>query len=175
MNALIVYESMFGNTRKVAEAIARALESASVDVTLKRAADAPKELAGYELIVVGAPTHAHTLPQSSSRKEAFEWARDPEKSLALEPDSQRPGVREWLATIVVPDPKPRFAGFSTRVDIARIFAGDASAAIKRQLRKREIDLDAHEDFLVDFDSRLVAGEEQRAQAWATGLVPVASR
>ena len=34
MNALIVYESMFGNTRRLAEAMAEALETSGADVTV---------------------------------------------------------------------------------------------------------------------------------------------
>ena len=41
MNALIVYESMFGNTRKLAEAIADALQTTGVDATIMPAHEAP--------------------------------------------------------------------------------------------------------------------------------------
>lgn len=175
MNALIVYESMFGNTRTIAEAIARGLESAGATATVAAAADAPTEFTGYDLVVVGAPTHAHTLPQEASRLQAAEWAADAERALTLEAGATGSGVREWLDTVDVAVHAPRFAAFSTRVDIARLFAGDAAVAIARRLHRRHIDVDAHEDFLVDRDSHLVPGEEQRAAEWAAGLVPVASR
>ena len=174
MKTLIVYESMFGNTRMIAEAVAEALRSTGGDVTVAVAAEAPADLGGYDLVVAGAPTHAHTLPQPSSRTQAVSWADDPDKKLKIEAAAQKPGIREWLDGIVVPEPTPRFAAFSTRADIPRIFAGDASAAIKRRLHKRDIGLDAREDFLVDMDSHLVDGEEQRAKAWALKLAPVAS-
>ena len=175
MNALIVYESMFGNTRRIAESIAEGLQSAGATATLTTAADAPPQLADYELVVVGAPTHAHTLPQAASRSQAVEWAEDPERRLTLAAGATKSGVRERIESVEVSDPARRFAAFSTRVDIARIFAGDAAVAIARRLHRRHVDVEDHEDFLVDRDSHLVVGEEQRAASWATRLAPVASR
>lgn len=173
MNALIVYESMFGNTRALAEAIADELHTSEVDVTVMPAHEAPSDLSEYQLVVVGAPTHAHSLPRPKSRTEAFEWAADPTKRLTLEPDAGRTGVREWLERVMLVG-NPRFAIFSTRVDIPRIFAGDACAVIAKGLRRRLADVDARADFLVDFDNHLVDGEESRAREWAHGLIPVPS-
>ncbi|MHA7283730.1 flavodoxin domain-containing protein [Arthrobacter sp. TMS2-4] len=174
MNTLVVYESMFGNTRVIAEAIADALRP-SGDVTVRAATDAPVQLSGYGLVVVGAPTHGHTLPQAASRQEAAAWADDGDRDLTLEADALEPGVREWLERMTLCDEEPRFAAFSTRADMPRIFAGDATAAIRRTLHRRDLSVDAHEDFLVDRGSHLLQGEQQRARDWALTLVPVASR
>ncbi|WP_394252567.1 flavodoxin family protein [Arthrobacter pityocampae] len=174
MKTLVVYESMFGSTRRIAEAVADALRP-SGDVTVTIAAEAPTALSGYGLVVVGAPTHGHTLPQEASRKEASAWADDGKRDLALEADALRPGVREWLEHVALSAPGPRFAAFSTRADMPRIFAGDATAAIRRRLHRHHIVLDAHEDFLVDSDSHLLPEEQQRAHDWARTLVPVTSR
>ena len=174
MNALIVYESMFGNTRKVADAIREGLGSSGVEATVMTAVLAPVDLGEYDLVIVGAPTHAHTLPQPTTRIQSGAWADDPEKNLRLEPGAHEPGVREWLERIAIPD-STRFAAFSTRVDIPRIFAGDAAATIAKRLHKRGIDVTAHADFLVDRDSHLLRGEEQRAQEWATHLTAVPAR
>ncbi|MBG6224672.1 hypothetical protein IWX63_001234 [Arthrobacter sp. CAN_A2] len=175
MNTLIVYESMFGNTRMIAEAVAEALRPSGSGVTVTTAADAPTDLSGYGLVVVGAPTHAHTLPQASSRTEAAAWADDADRDLTLEADALRSGIREWLERMSPSAPGPRFAAFSTRADFPRIFAGDATAAIRRRLHHRDIAVDAHEDFLVDSDSHLLRGEQQRARDWALTLVPVTTR
>ncbi len=142
MNTLIVYESMFGNTRKLAEAMAEALETSGADVTVSPACDAPADLSDYTLVIVGAPTHAHSLPRPKSRAEAAEWAVDPTKKLSLEETARATGVREWLEGIMLVG-NPRFAVFSTRVDIPRIFSGDAAAAITKGLRRRLADVDAH--------------------------------
>ena len=175
MKTLIVYESMFGSTRMIAEAIAEAVRTLAVEVTVTAAADAPVDLAGYDLVIVGCPTHAHSLPRASSREQAADWADDPEQELTLESSAMRPGVREWLKRLTGDGPHPRFAAFSTRADVPRIFAGDAAVAIKRRLHKLDIQADAHEDFLVDSKSHLVSGEQQRARDWALQLIPVTSR
>jgi hypothetical protein len=173
MDALIVYESMFGNTRRLAEAIADSLETAGVDVTIAPAREAPSDLSDYRLVVVGAPTHAHSLPRPKSRTEAAQWAADPTKELTLEAEAGSPGVREWLEGVSLVG-SPRFAVFSTRVDIPRIFSGDACTAIAKGLRRRLADVDARADFLVGLDSNLLDGEVDRAREWAGSLTPVPS-
>lgn len=57
--ALVVYDSVYGNTEKVARALAKGLEDGGVDVDCLRV-DAVKfdELSGYDLLVVGSPVHA---------------------------------------------------------------------------------------------------------------------
>jgi hypothetical protein len=173
MDALIVYESMFGNTRRLAEAIADSLETAGVDITIAPAREAPSDLSDYQLVVVGAPTHAHSLPRPKSRTEAAQWAADPTKELTLEAEAGSPGVREWLEGVSLVG-SPRFAVFSTRVDIPRIFSGDACTAIAKGLRRRLADVDARADFLVGLDSNLLDGEVDRAREWAGSLTPVPS-
>ncbi len=59
-NAIVIYHSLYGNTEKIARALAQGLEkSGLVKATLVKAdeADAGK-LTGYDVILVGAPTHA---------------------------------------------------------------------------------------------------------------------
>ena len=59
MRALVVYESMYGNTHVIAEAIARGLRPAYA-VQVVSVAEARYEQVGrYDLVVVGGPTHAH--------------------------------------------------------------------------------------------------------------------
>jgi hypothetical protein len=174
MNALIVYESMFGNTRRLAESIAEALRTAGVETSIMHAHKAPSDLSDYQLVIVGAPTHAHGLPRPKSRIDAADWAADSAKKLTLEPSAGSTGVREWLGGVMLVG-DPRFAVFSTRADIPRIFSGDACAAIAKGLRRHLADVDAHEDFLVGLDNQLIDGEESRAREWAGSLIPVPSR
>ncbi|HEX2369421.1 MAG TPA: flavodoxin domain-containing protein [Acidimicrobiia bacterium] len=65
MKSVVVYESVYGNTAAVAEAIASGLR-AHGDVDLRAVGDEP---AVADLLVVGAPTHGHGLPTTTSRKE----------------------------------------------------------------------------------------------------------
>ena len=57
--ALVVYDSVYGNTEKVARALAKGLEDGGVDVDCVRV-DAVKfdELSWHDLLVVGSPVHA---------------------------------------------------------------------------------------------------------------------
>ncbi len=62
MRVVIVYESMFGNTRLIAEAIAKGFGD-ETDVQVFGVADAdPKVVEDADLIVVGGPTHAWDVP-----------------------------------------------------------------------------------------------------------------
>jgi len=57
MRALIVYDSVYGNTEKIARAIAEAI-TPSGEVKVLRASEAnPSELASTDLLIVGSPTH----------------------------------------------------------------------------------------------------------------------
>ena len=58
MKALIVYDSVYGNTEKIARAIAEAI-TPSNEVKVLRVGEAnPSELASVNLLIVGSPTHA---------------------------------------------------------------------------------------------------------------------
>jgi flavodoxin len=56
MKALVVFESFFGNTEKIANAVAGGL-AARGEVTMRKVADLrPEELKNFDLVVVGSPT-----------------------------------------------------------------------------------------------------------------------
>lgn len=166
MTALVLYESMFGNTRRIAQAIADGL-SAFTEVRIEPAS-AGSDPSSAELVVIGAPTHAHTLPRASSREDAAKWASDPEQHLVLDPEASGPGVREWIDSLSAAP--VAWAAFGTRVDIPRIFAGDASAGIERRLRRLDSrPVTDSECFLVTTKNALVDGELDRARAWGASL------
>lgn len=170
MRALVVYESMFGSTRILAEEVARAVEGAGVTTTISVAHEPPRDTDGYGLVVIGAPTHAHGLPRASSRTEAVAWAADLRKELTLEPSARAGGVREWLAGLRISRPAPVFAAFSTRVDMAKILSGDAANGIVKRLRTLGVEHVEQECFLVSATSHLIDGERERAAAWSTQLL-----
>ena len=56
MKALVVFESYFGNTEKIARAVAEGL-AAHCEVTVLRVADArPEQFKAFDLVVIGSPT-----------------------------------------------------------------------------------------------------------------------
>jgi hypothetical protein len=165
--AVIVYESMFGSTRRIAEAIADGLRE-TCRVTVLAVKDTPETFPGADLIVVGAPTHAHGLSRPSTRTEAGRWGDDPKRALTLEPDAEGIGIREWLESCgTLPG---RYAAFATRADMTELFTGSAASALDRRLRKLGSErLAERESFLVDKDSALEAGEVDRARDWGRSL------
>ena len=87
MRALVVYESMYGNTLLVASNIADGLRG-TYEVTLVPVAAATADLiAEANLLVVGAPTHMHGLSTASSRQLARKATAKPESGLTLDPNT----------------------------------------------------------------------------------------
>ena len=85
MRAVVVYESMYGNTHLIADAIGTGLAE-GFDVTVVPVADADKAVvAGADLVVVGGPTHAHGMSRSSTRQGAADAAAKAAGELTLEP------------------------------------------------------------------------------------------
>ncbi len=173
MRVLVVYESMFGSTRRIAEAIAGGLgASTGADVTVVRAADAGPD--PLDLLVVGAPTHVHGLPRPSTRGGAPEQADRDGSGLVLEPGADTaPGVREWLDSLGdLPVPA---AAFDTRMDGPAAFTGRASKGIAKGLaRHGAISVAPAESFLVDRHAVLLPGELDRARSWGGRLADLAS-
>jgi len=169
MRAVVVYESMFGNTHIVADHIAEGLlEHAEVEVVTVAEAT-PDLLAGVDLVVVGGPTHVHGLSRESTRAEAVERADDADNDLHLDPDAEGEGLREWFESLAGGDGTAA-AAFDTRVDMSPLVTGRASKGIAKRLRHHGFRLVTDpESFLVDKETHLVAGEEDRAQSWGASL------
>ena len=75
MKAAVVYESMFGNTKMIAEAVADGLAQAGAvpEVVVVSVTEAmPVDLADLDLLVVGGPTH---LRQMTSRSDPGDAGR----------------------------------------------------------------------------------------------------
>ncbi len=64
MNALVIYHSQFGNTRQVADAIARVLQGTGAARTISADQLAAADLQGVDLVVMGTPTHKMNLPEA---------------------------------------------------------------------------------------------------------------
>jgi hypothetical protein len=169
MDALIVFESMFGNTRAIAERIADGLrpELEVQVVPVKEATAAMLEAA--DLVVCGGPTHVHGLSSTRTRGAAVATAERPDASIVLDPAADGPGLRELFDQLARGDHGVA-AAFDTRIDGPAVLTGRASRAIARHLRDRGFRLVvAPESFLVDKETRLVPGETDRAVAWGRAL------
>ena len=165
--AVVLYESMYGNTRAVAEAIGEGLHEAWDVTVLPVGRAGPETLAGAALIVVGGPTHVHGMARPRSRAMAADMAGKPGSTLELEAGAEGPGVREWLASLGHVDVLA--AAFDTRASGPAAFTGRASKPISRALRRHGARIVRRpESFLVAGD-RLAPGEEARARRWGAQL------
>jgi hypothetical protein len=171
MRAVVVYESMFGNTHLVADEIAAGLQpTLDVTVTAVEGADVAA-LADADLLVVGGPTHVHGMTSDTSRKSAVEMAAKDE-DLDLDPDAEGPGLRDWFNDLEK-RPGTAAAAFDTRVDAPAAFTGRASKGIGRRLHRHRFELvTAPESFLVDKQNHLIEGEAERARRWGESLAAI---
>ena len=166
MRAVVVYESMYGNTHRVADAIGRGLAGAGDVVVVPVAEAVPAVLADADLVVVGGPTHAHGMSRASTRKAAVDQTKF---DSSIDPSASGPGIRDWLAS--VPSIPLSAAAFDTRAGMApAMLTGRASKGIAKQLHQHGCGLVAEpESFLVDKENHLQAGEEERALRWGAQL------
>jgi hypothetical protein len=169
MRAVVVYESMYGNTRVVAEAVGDGLRRAHEVVVVPVNRADPKLLEGAELLVVGGPTHVHGMSRRRSRQAAAEAARQPGSTVMLEENAEGVGVREWLASLG--QLNIFGAAFDTRIDAPAALTGRASKGVSRELTRHGAHLVANPtSFLVTKENELVGGEEARARRWGELLV-----
>lgn len=157
MRALIVYESLWGNTEQIARAIGKELE-ATLTVEVVDSDSAPASVDGVDLLVVGAPTHAFSLSRPATREEA--------RTARNAPHVPTNGIREWLHTLSRTDAAITAVAFDTRVDTPRL-PGSAAKAIRHELRSLGFDTAAKsKSFRVHgYEGPLIDGETDRAVAW----------
>jgi flavodoxin len=152
VKALVVYDSVFGNTEKVAQAIGAALE-ARAEVEVLKVGDVPPEFwAGLDALIVGSPTRAFS-PTPATKK-----------LLSGIPRQGLEGVK--------------VAAFDTRVDVETVDSGFLSFMVKlfgyaaeplaaRLRRKGGQEALPPAGFIVGgTEGPLGEGELERAASWA---------
>jgi hypothetical protein len=184
MRALVVHESLYGNTRAVAQEIAAGLAASrgDLEVWCRAAADVavqgPAALAGFDLLVLGCPTHAWGMSSTRSRTAqiAKDAANDAAKDAGHDADGRTPahdpgaagaGLRELLAVGL--GAGQRVAAFDTRTGSR--FAGGAAPRIVRAARRAGgTAFGEPAGFVVTGTAGpLRDGEEARARAWGAAL------
>ena len=162
--ALVVYESMFGNTEQVAQAIGAGLADA-LEVEVVEVGDAPVE-PGPEvtLVVAGGPTHAFGMTREATRADAIE--------LGAEHGAREFGLREWIDQLPKRHHAPSLATFDTRTTGRRRKPGSAARAAERAARRHGYDAAAPAEsfYVLDTDGPLVDGELERAADWGRDLI-----
>jgi flavodoxin len=168
VKALVIYESMYGNTREIAEAIAEGLGE-SADVRLVPTCEALDALTeNPDLVVMGGPTHGHGMSRASTRKAALDDGHKTGSPLRVDPHADGPGIRDLFDSIKTLD--AHAAAFDTRLEMSAWLAGSAAKGIARELRRRGAQVvAAPESFLVTKETHLDAGETDRARQWGAQL------
>ena len=152
MKALVIYDSFFGNTEKVAKAIGSALGSSN-EVNVCRVSETNQELLkDVELLVVGSPTRAFSptpaiktfvksLPGGS-----LEGVKVSAFDTRMKIDEKTPGILRF------------FAG---------IFGFAGKTILDGLVRKGGVQvMPAEGFFVVDSEGPLAEGEIERAAEWA---------
>ena len=145
MNALVIYDSTFGNTQQIAQAIARVLREHGIVRLHPVQAVGTSGLKGIDLLVLGCPTQNYGLT---------------------------PAVRVFLANI--PDDTLHglmAAAFDTRYRMAESSSGSAAWAIADLLQEAGASLIMSPEsfFVAAEEGPLENGELERAAHWAHAL------
>ena len=162
MQALVVYESMFGNTKMVAEAVVDGM-TPHLATELSEVGETPPRIGDdVGLLVLGGPTHAFGMSRPGTRQQA---AGEVTRPLV----SQGPGLREWLETLEARSELP-VATFDTAMKKFRRLGTAGRSAGKRLRRLGLKPVSAAETFYVEGTTGpLAEGEEARAREWGARL------
>jgi len=166
MKAAVVYESWFGNTRAIAEAVARGLGE-RYDVILCPVDDPPPAIDELDLLVVGGPTQVHGLSSVTSRKAAVEQLGDG-REVGI-------GARGFVEALSPVEGVPA-AAFDTRVHRPALVVGSAARGIAKRLERRGFRLvsEPASFFVGGTPGPLAADEVERAERWGRLLAAVTS-
>jgi len=160
MHAIVVYESVWGNTAAVARAIAEGL---GPDVRSYPTDEVPGEaLSSADLIVAGAPVFAFGLPTEGIRERILQDEAD----AVTPPDLSHPSLRSWLDAL--PAGHGRSAAFETRIWWS---PRGATGSIEKRLSRLGYPPAAKAGKFVVRDKYgpLREGELERARAWGREL------
>lgn len=153
MKALVVYDSAFGNTEKIAQAIGGALGSPGEVETVRVGDVKPEQLTGLTLLVVGSPTQKFSPLASINR------------FLKEIPHGGLQGVK--VAAFDTRIPESQIEEIRILAFFVRIF-GYAAKPIAKRLEKRGGELVAPPEgfYVADTEGPLLEDELERAADWA---------
>lgn len=155
MNTLIIYDSVFGNTKKIAEIMGETLKEKGQAEVLHVQDVTPSKLFGKDLIIIGSPTRAFH-PTKSIRRLL--------KSL---PNEGLKGV-----DIAVFDTRMYLDDTNSRILelLVRILGYAAEKIEAWSVKKGAVLIQKHEGFFVhDIEGPLRDGEDKRAAEWVGQL------
>jgi len=158
MTALIIVESMFGNTRTIADSVAAGLRT-YMPVEVRDVSEAPTEIpADVNLLLVGAPTHRYGMSRPRTRRIAAGQGATA---------SIDKGVREWLKEVTGVPRGLLATTFDTRNAVPWV-PGSAAKAVARRLSRLGCHIIVRpESFHVEVipDGPLTPRDPERAEDW----------
>ncbi len=155
MKSLVIFDSVHGNTEKIAMAIGRRLEAEGELQVAKINEIDPQSLDEYNLVVVGSPTHAGR-PTPATKE-----------FLNKIPDNGLKGIEVTAFDTGIPAEGKKF--------FMRLFLkilGYAAPRIAKSLEKKGgvLVFPPKGFFVVDREGPLQPGEEEKAATWASGIL-----
>jgi flavodoxin len=147
MKTMVIYDSLYGNTKQIAQAIGDAI-AAGGEVAVMPVAEVGSIPAGLDLLVIGGPTQGHGI--SPTLKAFFDRL----------PAGQVRGVP--------------VAAFDTRVKWPELLSGSAARGIAKRLNgKGAVVVTEPESFFVEGkEGPLAEGELARAATWTRQLATI---
>lgn len=146
MEALVIYDSKFGNTKKIAETIGEALRRYGTAQVYSLEKPLPEQVGTIDLLVIGGPTQAHGIS---------------------------PRIRQFTDGIAVGVGGGVMAAtFDTRLRWPTVLSGSAAKTIAKRLKRAGVNVCVEpESFFVTRDAhpQLEPGELERAAHWAKRL------
>ena len=162
MRAVVVFESLWGNTEQVARAVARGLGE-SMDVGVLDVGDGHTlSVDSVDLLVAGGPTHAFSMTRPRTRADA--------RTRGATQGLRGPGLREWLGSLPKGRHRTRVATFDTRVGTVRHLPGSAARSAEKAAKRHGYTTLPRRSFWVEASAGPLAdGELDRAAAWGRTL------
>ena len=160
MKALVIYDSVFGNTEQVAQAIGQALLAEGHEVQSLRVTEAsPQQVTEVDVLLVGSPTRAFRPTPAT-----VQFLKDI-------PDNGLQGVKVGAFDTRI---APEDTGSRLLSVLVRFFGYAAEPMAKRLRQKGGAQALSPEGFIVTGkEGPLREGELERAAGWARGIARAA--
>lgn len=156
---LVIAESHWGNTKAVADAIAKGIQGVApkARVTTALVNEAPAIADDLDLLVLGGPTHGMSMSRPVTRSDAQQRGAQ----IAGEQ-----GIREWIAASS-PNRHTRVVVFDTRV---RWFPGSAARSASAELKKTGWNVGQSASFFLrGYTGPIPEQQLERAREWGASL------
>jgi flavodoxin len=157
MNVLVIYDTVFGNTEKIAQQIGSGMQSKAFVQVVKVNDVTPAQIQETDYLIIGSPTRGF---------KATEGINELVKGLTL---AQLEGkqIAVFDTRLDLQETKSAFARFMIKT------GGFAANKMAKELKKNSIELSKEpEGFLVfgEKGENMVAGEPERAAGWGKNLI-----